>query len=33
MNETLPDPVVLTTDANFKIYRRHSRQLVLCLLP
>ena len=33
MSETLPDPVVLTTDADFKFYRRHSRQVVPCLLP
>ena len=33
MSETLPDPVLLTTDADFKIYRRHSRQVVPCLLP
>lgn len=33
MSETLPDPVVLTTDADFKIYRRRSRQVVPCLLP
>ena len=33
MSETLSDPVVLTTDADFKIYRRHSRQVVPCLLP
>jgi predicted nucleic acid-binding protein len=33
MSETLADPVVLTTDADFKIYRRHSRQVVPCLLP
>jgi predicted nucleic acid-binding protein len=33
MSETVPDPVVLTTDADFKIYRRHSRQVVPCLLP
>jgi predicted nucleic acid-binding protein len=33
MSETLPDPVVLTTDSDFKIYRRHSRQVVPCLLP
>jgi len=33
MSETLPDPVVLTTDADFKIYRRHGRQIVPCLLP
>jgi uncharacterized protein len=33
MSETLPDPLVLTTDSDFKIYRRHSRQIVPCLLP
>jgi predicted nucleic acid-binding protein len=33
MSEILPDPVVLTTDADFKIYRRHSRQAVPCQLP
>ena len=33
MSETLPDPMVVTTDANFKIYRRHSRRVVPCLLP
>ena len=33
MSETLPDPVVLTTDSDFKIYRRHSRQVIPCLLP
>jgi len=33
MSEMLPDPMVLTTDADFKIYRRHGRQVVPCLLP
>jgi predicted nucleic acid-binding protein len=33
MTETLPDPVIATTDADFKIYRRHSRQIVPCLMP
>jgi predicted nucleic acid-binding protein len=33
MTETLADPVVLTTDADFRIYRRHSRQTVPCILP
>jgi uncharacterized protein len=32
-SETLPDPVVLTTDTDFKFYRRHSRQVIPCLLP
>jgi predicted nucleic acid-binding protein len=33
MTETLPDPIILTTDADFRIYRRHSRQVVPCILP
>ena len=33
MTETLPDPVILTTDSDFRIYRRHSRQVVPCLMP
>lgn len=33
MSETLPDPVIITADADFKIYRRHSRQVVPCLMP
>ena len=33
MTETLPDPVILTTDADFRIYRRHSRHIVPCVLP
>jgi uncharacterized protein len=33
MTETLPDPVVLTTDSDFRIYRRHSRQMVPCVTP
>jgi predicted nucleic acid-binding protein len=33
MTETLPDPVVITTDADFRLYRRHSRQVVPCLMP
>jgi uncharacterized protein len=33
MTETRADPVVLTTDADFRIYRRHSRQVVPCVLP
>jgi uncharacterized protein len=33
MTETLPDPVLITTDADFQIYRRHSRQVVPCLMP
>ena len=33
LSETLPDPVILTTDADFHIYRRHSRQIVPCVMP
>ncbi len=33
MSETLPDPVVVTTDTDFRIYRRYRRQIVPCLLP
>jgi len=33
MSETASDPVFFTTDCDFRIYRRHSRQLVPCILP
>lgn len=33
MTETLADPVILTTDADFRIYRRHSRHVVPCITP
>jgi predicted nucleic acid-binding protein len=33
LTEVLPDPLVLTTDADFKVYRRHSRQSVPCIIP
>jgi predicted nucleic acid-binding protein len=33
MTETLDDPVLLTTDGDFRVYRRHSRQVIPCLLP
>ena len=33
MSEILPDPVIVTTDSDFRIYRRHSRQIVPFLLP
>ena len=33
MTEIHPDPIVLTTDADFRIYRRHSRQVVPCVTP
>ncbi len=33
MTETLADPVILTTDRDFRVYRRHSRQVVPCVTP
>ncbi len=33
MTEMFPDPVILTTDSDFRIYRRHSRQVVPCIMP
>lgn len=33
MTEALADPVLLTTDGDFRIYRRHSRQAVPCIIP
>ncbi len=33
MTETLSDPLVLTTDSDFRIYRRHSRQIIPRVTP
>ena len=33
MSETVADPVILTTDFDFRIYRRHSRQVIPCIVP
>lgn len=33
MTEMYADSVVLTTDGDFRIYRRHSRQVVPCVMP
>ncbi len=33
MTETFAAPVILTTDQDFRIYRRHSRQVVPCVTP
>jgi predicted nucleic acid-binding protein len=33
MTETLADPIVMTTDEDFRVYRRHSRQVVPCMTP
>ena len=33
MSEVLPDPIVVTSDSDFRIYRRHGRQVVPCVMP
>ena len=33
MTETFSDPVVLTTDSDFRVYRRHSRHMIPCVMP
>jgi predicted nucleic acid-binding protein len=33
MTETLNDATLLTTDADFRIYRRHGRHVIPCVLP
>jgi predicted nucleic acid-binding protein len=33
MTEIKADPVLVTTDRDFLVYRRHSRQIIPCLLP
>jgi len=33
MTETFADPIVLATDEDFRVYRRHSRQVVPCIIP
>lgn len=33
MTETLSDTLLLTTDMDFRLYRRHGRQVVPCLMP
>lgn len=33
MTEVLPEPLVLTTDADFRVYRRFGRQALPCVLP
>ena len=33
MSEVLPDPIVLTTDSDFRMYRRSNRQVIPCVLP
>ena len=33
MSETMDDPLILTTDSDFRIYRRHSGQVLPILCP
>ena len=33
MTEILSDPILLTTDSDFRIYRRNGRQVVPCVIP
>ena len=33
MSETTTDPVIFTTDADFRVYRRHGRQVIPCRTP
>lgn len=33
MTETLAAPTLLSTDTDFRIYRRHGRQTIPCVLP
>ena len=33
MTEVLPDPTLLTTDTDFRIYRRHERKTIPCVMP
>jgi predicted nucleic acid-binding protein len=33
MTEVLTDPVLLTTDMDFRVYRRHSRRSIPSVIP
>ena len=33
MTETFEDPVILTTDNDFCVYRPHGRQVIPCATP
>jgi predicted nucleic acid-binding protein len=33
MTETRADPIVMTTDQDFRVYRRHGRQVIPCATP
>src|SRR5438876_7772250 len=30
MSETFADPIIVTTDRDFRVYRRHGRQVIPC---
>ena len=33
MTELLADPILLTLDAHFRIYRRHGNKTIPCAMP
>lgn len=33
MTEVLSDPALLTTDTDFRVYRRHGRNAIPCMMP
>jgi len=33
MTETVDEPLLVTTDQDFRVYRRHGRQMIPCLMP
>jgi uncharacterized protein len=33
MTETIPDPILLTTDKDFRVYRRNNRKAIPCVMP
>jgi predicted nucleic acid-binding protein len=33
MTEVFAEPTLLTTDSDFRVYRRHSRHVVPCVTP
>lgn len=33
MTEIMPDPVLLTADSDFRVYRRHGRQIIPTVMP
>jgi len=33
MTEILTEPILLTTDGDFRVYRRHGRRTIPCIIP